>query len=74
MLHTKVTFPEIRGKRGIIEEHITVPQGHTVELMGEYKKVLTLPEMKKVKIKKKDGKTCITLPEITGYKAFLLER
>jgi len=74
VLHTKVTFPEIRGTRGIIEEHITVPAGHTVEVLGEYRKVFTLPEMKKVKAKKKDGKTVITLPEITGYKAFLLEK
>lgn len=74
VLHVKVTFPEIRGTRGIIEEHVTVPAGHTVELMGEYKKVLMLPEMKKVKAKKKDGHTVITLPQITGYSAFLLEK
>lgn len=73
VLHTKVTFPEIRGTRGIVEEHVTVPAGHTVELLGEYKKVFALPEMKKIKAKKKDGHTVITLPEITGYKAFLLE-
>lgn len=74
VLHVKVTFPEIRGTRGIIEEHVTVPAGHMVELLGEYKKVLALPEMKKVKAKKKDGHTVITLPQITGYKAFLLEK
>ena len=74
LLHVKVTMPEIRGTRGIIEEHITVPAGHTVAVAREYKSVRTLPEMKKVKIKRKDGKTYITLPEITGYKAFLLQK
>lgn len=74
VLHVKVTFPEIRGKRGIIEEHITVPEGHTVELLGEYKKVLTLPDLCETSAECKNGKTKITLPEITGYKAFLLEK
>jgi len=73
VLHVKVTFPEIRGTRGIIEEHVTVPAGHTVEISGEYKKVSALPDLCGVSTEYKNGKTVITLPEITGYKAFLLE-
>ncbi len=72
MMHVKVTYPEIRNTRGIIEEHTYVPAGKTVTLIGEYKAVKTLPDMKKVKSKKKDGKTIITLPEIYGYQPFIL--
>ena len=71
MLHVKVTYPEIRNTRGIIEEHTCVP---AVAVVGEYKKVRTLPDMKKVKSKRVNGRTFITLPEICAYQPFLLEK
>lgn len=74
MLHVKVTYPEIRNTRGIIEEHTCVPAGRTVAVVGEYKKVRTLPDMKKVKSKRVNGRTFITLPEICAYQPFILEK
>ena len=72
VLHIKVTFPELCGKAGIVEEHVVLPAGRTVSIMGEYKKVCTLPDMQEMEITASDGRTEITLPEITGYKPFLM--
>lgn len=73
ILHIKTTFPEHRGQRGIIEEHICLKEGLTVSVLGEHGKACALPEMTGLKIKAQNGRTEIILPEINGYKAFLLE-
>lgn len=74
ILHIKTTAPELRGGRGIVEEHITLPQGRKVKVLGEYKKCVTLPDMKEIIITDKDGYTQIELPEICGYMPFLLTK
>ena len=48
--------------------------GRKVSIMGEYKKVCTLPDMQETEITVSDGRTEITLPEITGYKPFLMTK
>ena len=73
LLHVKVTYPEIRGKLGIIEEHNELPAGKTVAVLGEYKSVSLLPEKTPVHFEFKDGYTYITLPAIKGYDMFILE-
>lgn len=73
LLHVKVTYPEIRGKFGIIEEHNVLPAGKTVGVLGEYKEAYLLPEKTPVPFTVKDGYTHLTLPEITGYAMFLLK-
>ena len=74
IMHVKTTFPEQRGKAGIIEEHVVLPAGRKVSIMGEYKSVVTLPEQKELEISVANGRTEITLPEITGYMPFLMTK
>jgi len=73
LLHIKITYPEKRGNRGIIEEHNILPGGAEISVMGEYKNVYILPEMKKIQSEVTQGRTCITLPQIKGYSVFMLE-
>ncbi len=75
LLHTKVTFPEVRGQMDIIEEHTVQPAGAVVYVLGSYKQACTLPDLKAVAIEAAaDGYTKVTLPEITGYKMIKLDR
>ena len=74
LLHVKTTFPEHWGSRGIIDEHVTLPAGRKLSVKGEYRKVSVLPEGTEVSSAVRDGRTEITLPEITGYLPFLLEK
>ena len=67
MIHVKTTFPEIRGKYGIIEEHVFLPAGAKVTLQGEYSKVYTAPDQTALPFVSADGKTTVTLPQIHGY-------
>ncbi|MBO5879837.1 MAG: beta-galactosidase trimerization domain-containing protein [Clostridia bacterium] len=73
LLHVKVTYPEIRGKLGVIEEHNVLPCGRVVAILGEYTSVSRLPETEAVPFEVKDGYTYVTLPEIVGYDMFLLK-
>ena len=72
LLHVKVTYPEIRGKLGVVEEHNILPEGRVVAVRGEYTSVSHLPDMQAQKSEIKDGYTYITLPQITGYDMFLI--
>ena len=57
----------------IIEDLVPLVAGGEISVMGEFKEVCTLPEMEKVQSTIKDGRTQITLPQINGYKSFLLK-
>lgn len=72
ILHVKTSAPEHRGDKGIIEEHFSICEGKKIKVLGEYKKCVTLPDMKEIKINVADGYTEITLPQICGYMPFLL--
>lgn len=74
LLHVKTTFPEPRGPFDIVEEHVVLPAGRRVSVRGEYENVCLLPERTPVLFEAKEGRTDITLPEITGYAMFLLTR
>lgn len=74
VLHIKVSFPEIREKRGCVEEHICIPEGMKVLVLGKYKAVKTLPDMENVNFCVLNDKTEITLPKICGYMPLLLEK
>ena len=41
--HVKVTYPEVRGEAGVIEEHTRYPAGASVSILGEYAKARLLP-------------------------------
>ena len=73
LLHVKVTYPEMRGKLGIVDEHTELPAGKKLAVKGEYKSVAKLPDEQPVSFEVKDGYTYITLPEIVGYDMFLLK-
>jgi len=74
VLHVKVTYPEMRGVNGVVEEHNALPAGRKVSVAGQYSKVFQLPGMQQVESFIKEGRTEITLPEIYGYAPFLLEK
>jgi len=72
ILHVKTTFPEHRGEKGVIEEHIILPEGYKAEVKGEYKKAYRIYDMKEIPIEQNDGYSVLTLPQINGYSPFLL--
>ena len=74
ILHIKTDFPEHKGQRGVIEVHIPLPEGYKVSLLGEWNSVKSLPEYAELPSEKKDGRTEIILPKITGYKSFVFEK
>ena len=73
LLHVKTTYPETRGKFTVVEEHVTQPAGAIVSVRGEYENVSLLPGETAIESKIENGRTIITLPEITGYDMFLLK-
>ncbi len=73
LLHIKTDYPEHRGQRGVIEEHIPLAEGFKVSLLGEYSSVKALPEYEQISSEIRNGRTEITLPKIIGYKCFIFE-
>ncbi len=69
----KATHPELRGSRGIIEEHTVLPKGRKVKIFGKFKNAVTLPEEELVEISICGDYTEITLPEINGFEMILLK-
>ena len=74
ILHIKVTAPELRGGKGIIEDHFSLCAGKQVSVQGVYNAAYSLPDMIKVQSTVEDDRTVITLPEINGYMPFLLKK
>lgn len=74
LLHLKTDYPEHRGKRGVIEEHLPLAEGFKVSILGEYSSVKAIPEYTEIASITEDGRTVITLPRIDGYKCFVLEK
>jgi len=74
VLHIKITYPEIRGNVGIIEEHNILPAGKRIRVKGSYKNVYQIPNMLPLEFKVQAGYTEIILPEIIGYIPVLLVR
>lgn len=74
ILHIKISAPEHRGNMGIIEDHISLPQGRKIKVLGEYKNCVSLPDMNEIPTKITEGYTEIQLPEICGYMPFLMSK
>ncbi|MBO5198672.1 MAG: hypothetical protein J6B85_09195 [Lachnospiraceae bacterium] len=74
LLMVKTTYPELRGMRGIVEEHNWLPGGRRVRVCGEYRAACTLPDEEELAVTVQDGYTELVLPEICGFQAFLLRR
>ncbi len=73
LVHTKVTYPELRGDISVVEEEGVLEEGKQVFVKGSFKDAYTLPDKKKLDIQTKDGYTQITLPRIVGYQMVCLE-
>ena len=73
LLHVKVTYPEIRGKLGIVEEHNELPSGKKISVKGRFDYAKCLPDGEELPTEYKDGYTEITLPKIVGYEIILLK-
>lgn len=74
LLHVKVTFPEVRGRMNIIEEHSTLPAGTVVKVRGSFKSAKLLPQNQAIDIAPEGGYVRLTLPAVTGYQMVRLER
>lgn len=75
LLHIKVTYPEVRGRMNIIEEHAVMEAGSVAYIKGSYSSACTLPEKEPVAITKAEGGyTRVLLPRIAGYKMILLRK
>jgi hypothetical protein len=75
LLHVKVTYPEVRGKMNIIEEHAVLEAGAAVYIRGAFVSACTLPEKERVDIEGvAGGYTRVLLPRIVGYKMLLLRK
>ncbi|MHB1356512.1 MAG: alpha-amylase family protein, partial [Anaerolineae bacterium] len=74
LLHVKVTYPEVRGRMDIIEEHAVLEAGAVVYIKGNYASACTLPEKEPIAIEGAEGGyTRVMLPRIVGYRMILLE-
>lgn len=73
LLHVKVTYPELRGGMGVVEEHNVLPAGRTVAVKGEYSSVSLLPDGQSLPFTVEEGYTRVILPEITGYAMICLK-
>jgi len=74
LVHAKVTFPEIRGTHGVVEEHVVQPEGSQVGLLGEYKAACLLPDETPLPIAHENGYTIATLPRFTGFAMVRFDR
>lgn len=74
LLHIKVTYPEHRNFRAIIEEHNVSEQGKTVFVKGKYVAAQVVPNGEILKLTYENGYTGITLPRIVGYAMIMLKK
>lgn len=74
ILHVKVTYPEHRNFRAIIEEHNILEEGKELFVKGNYCKAQVVPYNKTLKVCYEDGYTKIILPRIVGYDMIKLDK
>ena len=67
LVHCKVTFPEVRGKMDIIEEHVRQVAGAMAGLSGKYKSAYILPEEKPLAVSYDGRYSKVVLPEFEGF-------
>lgn len=74
IVHVKTTYPELRGKYNVIEEHNVVYGGVVSVRGGQVRSVYAAPGRIPVQYDVVDGYTRIRLPEIPGYLMVVVER
>ena len=67
LLHIKTTFPEVRGRMNIIEEHAILPAGAVVSVKGKYSRAYIVLKDTLLDTQIKGNYTDVTLPLINGY-------
>ncbi len=73
MIHVKVTYPEMRNKYNVIEEHANL-HGGVVSIRGESPKaVYVAPTKQPLAYEVVDGYIRIPLPEVVGYTMVVVE-
>lgn len=73
MIHIKVTYPELRGKYNVIEEHSMLAGGKISIRGGDAKSVYRAPDRKALEYTASDGYIHIKLPEVEGYLMVVVE-
>jgi len=74
ILHIKATFPEAKGKKGYIEDIVSIPEGRKITVSGNFSKAYSLPDLKEISVTASGEKTEIILPQIDGYLPILLRK
>ncbi|GAA3403924.1 alpha-amylase family protein [Paenibacillus hodogayensis] len=73
MIHIKATYPELRGKYNVIEEHSSL-RGGVVSLRGEsVGAVYAAPSRQPIPYTVEDGYIRIPLPDVEGYAMVVVE-
>lgn len=73
LIHIKVTYPELRGKYNVIEEHSTLTGGLISIRGGDVRKVYSAPDRKSLEYTVSNGYIHIKLPEVHGYLMVVVE-
>jgi len=74
IVHIKVTYPELRGKYNVIEEHAEV-SGGIIYVRGEgVRQVYRAPDRQALAYSEENGYVRIELPKIHGYMMIVIER
>lgn len=73
MIHIKTTYPELRGKYNVIEEHSTLTGGEIRLKGGTAKSVYRAPDRTPLAFTVSDGYIHIGLPEVEGYVMVVVE-
>lgn len=74
LLHVKTTYPEVRGRMNIIEEHSILPAGVVVGVRGQFSRVYTAPDRKPLQFEEAGRYTNVTLPQVKGYLMVVFEK
>lgn len=74
IVHVKATYPELRGKYNVIEEHNRLHDGIVYVKGTEVEAVYTAPDRTPVPFDIVDGYVKIRLPAVNGYLMTVIER
>ena len=73
LVQVKVDFPECKGVKGIITDHIVQPAGAKVFVKGKYTEAFTAKKSEKLALEQAGDYYAITLPDIVGYLMIVLK-
>ncbi len=71
LVYVKATYPELRGRSNIIEEHTSLCGG-SIAVRGSYSSVVRLPNEENTALCRQDGYTVFDIGRIDGFAVFTL--